>query len=119
MPPERRTGAMPWPDWPMIVRTSTAHEEGVVRDWSINTKRFIGENGALKALEGIKLEWKQDNGRMVMAEVLGSNFIIVCELVLLALAFLGPKPDGIISHLRLTLDPRTNVLRNNYISSAP
>ena len=50
MPPERRTVAMPWPDWPMILRTSTSHEEGVMRDWSINTKRFIGENGALKAL---------------------------------------------------------------------
>jgi glutamate synthase (NADPH/NADH) small chain len=119
MPPERRTVAMPWPDWPMILRTSTSHEEGVVRDWSINTKRFIGENGALKALEGIKLEWKQDNGRMVMEEVPGSNFIIECELVLLALGFLGPEPDGIISQLGLKLDPRSNVLCENYMSSAP
>jgi glutamate synthase (NADPH) small chain len=119
MPPERRTVAMPWPDWPMILRTSTSHEEGVVRDWSINTKRFIGENGVLKALEGIKLEWKQDNGRMVMEEVPGSNFIIECELVLLALGFLGPEPDGIISQLGLKLDPRSNVLCENYMSSVP
>src|SRR5581483_7128455 len=61
MPPERRTFAMPWPDWPLILRTSTSHEEGVLRDWSINTKRFIGEGGVLKALEGVKLKWKQDN----------------------------------------------------------
>ena len=119
MPPERRTVAMPWPDWPMILRTSTSHEEGVVRDWSINTKRFIGENGTLKALEGIRLEWKQDNGRMVMEEVPGSNFIIECELVLLALGFLGPEPDGIISQLGLKLDPRSNVLCENYMSSVP
>ncbi len=119
MPPERRTVAMPWPDWPMILRTSTSHEEGVVRDWSINTKRFIGENGALKALEGIKLEWKQEGGRLVMQEVPGSNFIIECELVLLALGFLGPEPDGIISQLGLKLDPRSNVLCENYMSSVP
>jgi glutamate synthase (NADPH/NADH) small chain len=119
MPPAQRTVAMPWPDWPMILRTSTSHEEGVVRDWSINTKRFIGENGALKALEGIKLQWKQDNGRMAMEEVPGSNFIIECELVLLALGFLGPEPDGIISQLGLKLDPRSNVLSENYMSSVP
>ena len=119
MPPERRTLAMPWPDWPMILRTSTSHEEGVVRDWSINTKRFIGKNGVLEALEGIKLQWKQDNGRIVMEEVPGSNFIIECELVLLALGFLGPEPDGIISQLGLKLDPRSNVLCENYMSSVP
>jgi glutamate synthase (NADPH/NADH) small chain len=119
MPPERRTFAMPWPDWPMILRTSTSHEEGVLRDWSINTKRFIGEGGVLKALEGVKLKWKQDNGRMVMEEVPGSNFILECDLVLLALGFLGPEPDGIISELGVQLDPRSNVLCENYMSSVP
>jgi len=119
MPPERRTASMPWPDWPMILRTSTSHEEGVVRDWSINTRRFIGENGMLKALEGVKLQWKQENGRMVMEEVPGSNFLIECELVLLALGFLGPEPDGIISQFGLKLDPRSNVLCENYMSSVP
>ncbi|HZO80736.1 MAG TPA: glutamate synthase subunit beta [Candidatus Binataceae bacterium] len=119
MPPERRTFAMPWPDWPMILRTSTSHEEGVLRDWSINTKRFIGEGGVLKALEGVKLKWKQDNGRMVMEEVPGSNFILECDLVLLALGFLGPEPDGFISELGVQLDPRSNVLCENYMSSVP
>jgi len=119
MPPERRTAAMPWPDWPMILRTSTSHEEGVVRDWSINTRRFIGENGALKALEGVKLRWKQENGRMAMEDIPGSNFIIECDLVLLALGFLGPEPEGIISQLGLNLDARSNVLCDNYMSSVP
>ena len=119
MPPERRTAAMPWPDWPMILRTSTSHEEGVLRDWNINTKRFIGENGTLKALEGVKLRWKQENGRMAMEEIPGSNFIIECELVLLALGFLGPEPEGIISQFGLKLDARSNVLCDNYMSSVP
>ncbi len=119
MPPERRTAAMPWPDWPMILRTSTSHEEGVLRDWNINTKRFIGENGMLKALEGVKLRWKQENGRMMMEEIPGSNFIIECELALLALGFLGPEPEGIISQLGLKLDARSNVLCDNYMSSVP
>ena len=119
MPPERRTADMPWPDWPMILRTSTSHEEGVVRDWSINTKRFIGDNGILKAIECVRLEWKRDNGRMVMEEVAGSNFILECDLTLLALGFLGPEPDGIIGQLGLKLDPRSNVLCENYASSVP
>ena len=67
---------MPWPDWPMILRTSTSHEEGVMRDWSINTKYFSGENGQVKKLHGMRLNWKRDAGRMVMEEVAGSEFEI-------------------------------------------
>ena len=69
MPPDTRTADMPWPDWPMILRTSTSHEEGVNRDWSINTKKFSGENGAVKKLHGVRLNWKRDDGRMVMEEI--------------------------------------------------
>src|SRR5271170_3858003 len=99
MPPDRRTAEMPWPDWPMILRTSTSHEEGVKRDWSINTKYFSGENGQVKKLHGVRLNWKRDTGRMVMEEVADSEFEIECDLVLLALGFLGPEPDGIIAEL--------------------
>jgi glutamate synthase (NADPH) small chain len=120
MPPERRTVEMPWPDWPMILRTSTSHEEGVNRDWSINTKKFSGENGRVTKLHGIRLNWNRaSDGRMAMEEIPGSDFELDCDLVLLALGFLGPEPDGIISQLGLKLDPRSNVLCDNYQSSVP
>ncbi len=120
MPPEHRTVEMPWPDWPMILRTSTSHEEGVNRDWSINTKKFSGEHGHVTKLHGIRLNWqKASDGRMTMEEIPGSDFELDCDLVLLALGFLGPEPDGIISQLGLKLDPRSNVLCENYQSSVP
>jgi glutamate synthase (NADPH) small chain len=119
MPPEKRTAAMPWPDWPMILRTSTSHEEGVTRDWSINTKYFSGENGVVKKLHGVRLNWRQDNGRFIMEEIPGSEFDLDCELVLLALGFLGPEPDGIIQELGLKLDQRGNIACENYHSIVP
>jgi glutamate synthase (NADPH/NADH) small chain len=117
MPPEKRTAEMPWPDWPMIMRTSSSHEEGVQRDWSINTSKFSGENGVVKKLHGVRLNWKHDNGRMVMEQIPKSDFEIECDLVLLALGFLGPEPEGIVSELGLKLDPRSNVQCENYMSS--
>ncbi len=119
MPPEKRTAEMPWPDWPMIMRTSSSHEEGVQRDWSINTSKFSGENGFVKKLHGVRLNWKHDNGRMVMEQIPASDFEIECDLVLLALGFLGPEPEGIVSELGLKLDPRSNVQCENYMSSVP
>ena len=119
MPPDSRTHEMPWPDWPMILRTSSSHEEGVTRDWSIKTKSFVGENGQVKKLHGIRLNWKRDGARMVMEEIPGSDFELDCDLVLLALGFLGPEPEGIITELGLKLDPRSNVATDNYHSSLP
>jgi glutamate synthase (NADPH/NADH) small chain len=99
-----------WPNWPMILRTSSSHEEGVTRDWSINTKRFLGDaHGNVKQLHGVRLEWNQDNGRPVMKEVPGSDFMLDCELVLLALGFLGPEPDTMIAQLGVGLNERGNV----------
>jgi glutamate synthase (NADPH) small chain len=119
MPPARRTAEMPWPEWPMILRTSSSHEEGVERDWSINTKSFSGENGHVRKLHGVRLAWKRDNGRMVMEELPGTEFELECDLVLLALGFLGPEPDGIIAELGLELDQRGNIACQNYMSSVP
>ncbi|MGH7865650.1 MAG: FAD-dependent oxidoreductase, partial [Candidatus Binataceae bacterium] len=117
-PPDHRTAEMPWPDWPMILRTSSSHEEGVKRDWSINTKRFIGgANGNVTKLVAIRLRWVRSDGRMVMEEIAGSEFEIDCELVLLALGFLGPEPDTIVSELGLKLDQRGNIACENYQSS--
>ncbi len=120
MPPAQRTFDMPWPDWPMILRSSSSHEEGVIRDWSINTRHFSGENGEVRKLHGIKLNWKRgEGGRMIMEEIPGSEFELECELVLLALGFLGPEPDGIVADLGLKLDQRGNLACDNYHASVP
>ncbi len=108
-PPKDRP-PLSWPNWPMILRTSSSHEEGVTRDFSINTKRFSGDsNGNVKQLHGVRLDWVQENGRPVMKEIPGSEFAIDCELVLLALGFLGPEPDGMLKQLGVTLTDRGNV----------
>jgi glutamate synthase (NADPH) small chain len=120
-PPDRRTDDMPWPWWPMIYRTSSSHEEGVVRDFAINTQRFSGENGQVKKLHAVRLEWKKDeNGRMAFAEIPGSEFEIEADLVLLALGFLGPERPGPIADLGIALDERGNVKADaDYMTSVP
>jgi glutamate synthase (NADPH) small chain len=120
-PPGARTnGVAPWPFWPMILRTSSSHEEGVQRDWSINTKSFSGDAaGNVKQLHGVKLEWSQgSDGRMNMREVPGSEFALDCDLVLLALGFLGPEKPGLLTDLGVKLDARGNVESDGrYMSS--
>ena len=108
-PPKDRPPLV-WPNWPMILRTSSSHEEGVTRDFSINTKGFVGDaEGRVRALRGVRLDWAQDNGRPVMKEIPGSEFEIPCELVLLALGFLGPETDTVVSQLGCELTERGNV----------
>ncbi|MGD9763691.1 MAG: glutamate synthase subunit beta [Candidatus Binatia bacterium] len=109
-PPGSRTPDMPWPYWPMILRTSSSHEEGVIRDWSINTKRFLGRNGSVTELEAVRLEWiPGSNGRPQMREIPGSEFRLRADLVLLALGFLGPEHDGPIKELALDTDERSTI----------
>jgi glutamate synthase (NADPH/NADH) small chain len=119
-PPDARTPDMPWPYWPMILRSSSSHEEGVIRDWSINTKSFSGENGKVTKLHGVRLEWRQgSNGRPQMVEIPDSEFALDADLVLLALGFLGPE-QGPIKDLSLETDERSNVRADeNYMSSVP
>jgi glutamate synthase (NADPH/NADH) small chain len=121
-PPETRTGDVaPWPYWPMIFRTSSAHEEaievagGEIRDFSINTKRFSGENGVVKKLHGVRLEWTKDpaTGRPTMTEIPGSEFELDCDLCLLALGFVHPEHPGPIEQLGLEKDARGNVKVND------
>src|SRR5438552_3530971 len=108
-PPKDRPPLV-WPNWPMILRTSSSHEEGVIRDFSINTKAFLGDaDGRVRALRGVRLDWQTDNGRPVMKEQPGSEFELPCELVLLALGFLGPETDTVISQLGCELTERGNV----------
>jgi glutamate synthase (NADPH/NADH) small chain len=122
-PPGTRTEDIaPWPYWPMILRTSSSHEEGVVREWSINTKRFSGdEQGNVKKLHAVRLEWeKGNNGRPVMREIAGSDFEIDVDLVLLALGFLGPERPGLLTDLGVRLTDAGNVaVDRNWMSSVP
>lgn len=117
MPPQERDPSTPWPNWPMMLRTSTSHEEGCNREWAINTKAFIGdENGNLKALRIVKLDWQKDpeTGRMTMQEIPGTEQEVPCELALLAAGFLHPQHAGIVSDLELELDERGNIRANDY-----
>ena len=119
-PPTQRNSSMPWPYWPTILRTSSSHEEGGSREWSVSTKRFIGSNGSLQRLEVVRVEFGQPdaNGRRPMKEVAGSEFEVETELVLLAMGFLGPERAGMLEKLEVKLDERGNVLSdNNYMSS--
>ena len=111
-PPETRTSFMPWPTYPMVLKTSSSHEEGVRRHWAIATKEFIGDgNGNLKALKIVDLEWKfsEDNKPAKFVEVPGSETEIECELALLAMGFIHPQRAGLLQNLEIELDERGNV----------
>ena len=111
-PPHTRTAFMPWPTYPMILKTSSSHEEGADRHWAIATKEFIGdEQGNLKALKTVKLEWKttEDGKTARFTEVPGSEEEIPCELALLAMGFVHPQHKGLLKELDIELDDRGNV----------
>jgi glutamate synthase (NADPH/NADH) small chain len=126
-PPESRqeSSVAPWPNWPVIFRTSSAHEEAAqlfcgkdCRDFAINTQSFSGEGGTVKKLHGIRLEWFKADGRMQMRPIPGSEFTLDCDLCLLAMGFVGPEQPGPIQQLGLTLDNRGNVVVNEkYMTS--
>ncbi len=110
-PPEGKNENTPWPNWPMILRTSTSHEEGVERQWSILTKEFVGDaKGNLTGIKLVDIKW----GAGKFEEIVGSERIIPCELALLAAGFLHPQPKGAIEQLGVELDERGNVKSKNY-----
>ncbi len=102
MPPDVERNPV-WPYWPTRLRTSSSHEEGVARDWSVASKRFIGENGLVKALEAVRLEWK--DGKPV--EVPGSEFTMQADLVLLAMGFVSPV-QSLLTAFGVEKDARGN-----------
>jgi len=111
-PPEARADYMPWPTYPMLLKTTTSHEEGAERIWGVATKAFIGDDkGNLKALQIVDLEWSSsaDGSPSKFIEKLGSEREIPCELALLAMGFLHADPSGIIDELGVQLDERGNV----------
>ena len=110
-PPEGRPENQPWPYWPMRMRTSSSHDEGVHREWSINTKMFVGVNGRVKKLITTHIEFEPDpqGGRPRIKEVPGTEKEWPADLVLLALGFTGPEPGGLVEHLGVELDDRGNI----------
>jgi len=120
-PLERDELTQPWPTYPMILRTSSAHEEGGIREWSINTKWFEGdEHGNVKRLHAVRLEWYTDSsGRRQFREIPGSEFSLEVDLVLLAMGFLHPQHDGLLDSLGVEYDERGNVKTIHYATSVP
>ena len=121
-PPEHEDKALTWPDWPLKLRTSSSQEEGCDRDFAVATRRVIGKDGRVTALECVRLEWVAGpDGRMQTREVAGSEFELKADLVLLAMGFVGPRRSGLVEQSEAELDPRGNVAANvvDYRTSAP
>jgi glutamate synthase (NADPH/NADH) small chain len=109
-PPDGREPTNPWPQWSNVFRVSSAHEEGGAREYSINTRRFLGdERGRVRALETVQVEMKADNGRMKFVEIPGTEKVYPAQLVLLAMGFVGPERKGMLEQFGVALDAMGNV----------
>jgi glutamate synthase (NADPH/NADH) small chain len=119
-PPDDRAADNPWPQWPYIFRTSSAHEEGGERVYAVSTQRFTGEGGRVTQLHAITVEMVRANGRLDFKPVPGTEFTLDVDLVLLAMGFVGPEKAGPIEELGLQLTERGNVARDtNWMTSTP
>jgi glutamate synthase (NADPH/NADH) small chain len=119
-PEECRTEAYPWPSYPLLLKTSSSHEEGGDRHWAVLTKRFIGEGGHVKKLSCVRVDFFETgkNTCPVMKEALGSEFEIEADLVILAVGFVHPEHTGLLSELSVEFDERGNVKTDaNYMTS--
>ena len=104
-PPEKEDKALTWPDWPMKLRTSSSHEEGVDRDWAVLTREVVGEDGKVTGLRCVRADWS--NGKL--EEVAGSDFVLPADLILLAMGFVGPRKSGMLEQAGVELTDRGNV----------
>ena len=112
-PPDERAPHTPWPLWPLQLRTESSHEEGGIRDWSINSVKFTGDDrGNVKQLHCVRV-----GAPPKFEAIAGTDFTLDADLVLLAMGFLGPVRKGMIEQLGVDLDARGNVATNNYMSS--
>ena len=119
-PPTQRNECYPWPAYPMLLKSSTSHEEGGERFWSVLTKKFLGQEGKVKKLSCVRVEFKEkdDKGCSLMQELPDSAFDIEADLIILAVGFLHPEHNRLVTDLKLGLDSRGNVKTNNkYMSS--
>ena len=120
LPPEQRPANQPWPSYPMIMKTSTSHEEGCDRYWNILTKEFIDDgNGNVKGLRIADIAWQEakTGARPNFEEVAGTERIIACDMAFLAMGFLHPEPTGVLAQLNIKLDDRGNVATQNFATS--
>ncbi|MBP7216315.1 MAG: glutamate synthase subunit beta [Candidatus Omnitrophica bacterium] len=113
-PAECRTEDAPWPRYPLLLKTSSSHEEGGERHWSVLTKRFIGERGRVKSLSCVQVAFLKGDGKTcpAMQEIAGSEFEIKADLVLLAVGFMHPEHAGLLTDLGVAFDQRGNVKTN-------
>jgi glutamate synthase (NADPH/NADH) small chain len=113
-PPDTRADSTPWPTWPLMYRTSSAHEEGCERVFSVNTECFVGDDdGRVAALRAHEVEQVFEDGRMRFEKIEGSDFDLPCELVLLAMGFTGPERGGLLDQLGVEVNERGNVGRDD------
>ena len=117
-PPESRPIDTPWPMWPRTMRTSSSHEEGCERKWSILTKKFNGTSG-VKELVACQVDWKKENGQWKMNEIPGSDFTLKADLVLLAMGFVHVEHGPLVKELDINLDKRGNVIVDHWQTSNP
>ena len=110
-PPEKRPSTDLWPDFPVTLRSSSSHEEGVSRNWAVMTKKFVGDGGQVKKIHCVRLEWNKPNPKSppVMKEIPGSDFEIKADLVILAMGFISPEHSGLLDELGVKYDHRGNV----------
>jgi len=112
-PPDKRGDDNPWPQWPSIFRVTSAHEEGGERVYSVSTQKFTGDDqGRVKKLHGSKVELVRKDGRMSFEPVPGSEFEMDADLVLLAMGFVGPQREGLLTDFGVKLTERGNVWRD-------
>ncbi len=104
-PPVTRNEYNPWPQWPLILRTSSSHKEGAKRMWSVGSKEFQGENGKVKRFSGVKLNWQGNS----FSEIPGSEFILDADLVLLSMGFVPHKESELVKEFGLSLDARGSI----------
>ncbi len=109
-PPVDRAEDNPWPYWPYTLKSSSSHEEGCEREWSLASKKFIGENGKVTGVEVVEVKWEKDaSGRQVMSEIPGTNKVIKADLVFLSMGFVSPVHEGLCDGLKVEYDNRGNV----------
>ena len=119
-PEERDPRSNPWPLWPNIFRISSAHEEGGAREYSVNTTHFSGSNGRVTTLHAVRVEMVTEGGRASFRPIPGTEYELAADLVLLAMGFLGPRREGLLTDLGVKLTDRGNVWRDgNWMTNVP
>ncbi len=117
-PPLTRADNNPWPYYGKVLKTTTSHEEGCERFWGLSSVRFLGKDKQVTGVEVEEVEWKSSEGKYIMEVIPGTRRIIEADLVLLAMGFVHPVVEGLITQLELELDQRKNIKVDGYNSTS-